>query len=108
MSATIKTITADEIEAIDWRTLNTHVYGPIAKESDDLVSLAMVVDGATVAYLVADGSDLWHIEVNAAHRGHGYAKRLIAEAKISFAWEVCSDESANLLESLNINFEDVR
>jgi len=108
MSATIKTITADEIEAIDWRTLNTHVYGPIAKESEDLVCLAVEVDGETVAYLVADATDLWHIEVNAAHRGHGYAKRLIAEAGIRFAWEVCSDESAALLESLNINFEDVR
>ena len=90
-----------------WRRLQTNVFGPLAQDRD-AVMMIVESNGEAVAYLVAEESDLWHIEVKDGARGNGYAHLLCEAAQISFAWEVCSDEGAALCESLGIDFDDCR
>jgi len=58
--------------------------------------------------LIADSDELWHIETMSGFGGNGYAKALISQAGITYAWEVCTDEGAALMDSLGIDFDDAR
>lgn len=97
----------------DWRNLQVYSFGPLvdldeADEDSDIQVLVGEVDGEAVAYLIANGRSLWHIETKAGHTGNGYAKQLAKAAKINHAYEVCSDSGAALCESLGIEWEDCR
>lgn len=95
-----------------FRTLNVWNFGPLADLDDDedgeIQVLTGEVDGLTVAYLIADGSELWHIETRDGHGGHGYARRLTEAAGIDFVYEVCSEAGAKFCEALDLEFDDCR
>jgi len=96
----------------DWRTLQVWTFGPLADLDDDedeeIQALVATVAGQVVAYLIADGTDLWHIETREGRTGNGYARQLAEAAQIDFVYEVCSDAGAAFCESLGIDFEDCR
>jgi hypothetical protein len=96
-----------------WRTLQVWQFGPLTdlddSDEDDNIQVSVAqIDGQTVAYLIADDTDLWHIETREGHGGKGYARQLAETAQIDFAYEVCSDAGARFCESINIEFEDCR
>ena len=96
----------------DWRTLQVYTFGPLADLDDDedgeIQVMIVEVDGQAVAYLIADGGDLWHIETRPGYGGNGYAKALAKAAQISYAYEVCADSGAAFCEALGIEFDDCR
>ena len=96
----------------NWRTLQVYTFGPLDELDEDedgyIQVLTAMVDGQTVAYLIAEDTDLWHIETKSGYGGNGYAKQLAQEANITFAYEVCSDAGVALCETLDIEFEDCR
>lgn len=108
----IKTITTtDEFDTLTeaWRTLAVYQFGPLVDmEENDAVVTVGLVDGTPVAYLIADGRDMWHIETRSGFSGHGYARQLAEAANIRFAWEVCTDEGAAFCDAIGIDFEDCR
>jgi len=110
----IKPVTSnDEFDemTIMWRGLNVYDFGPLQDLEDEdaeCVVLVAVVDNQCVAYLIADSDELWHIETMSGFGGNGYAKALISQAGITYAWEVCTDEGAALMDSLGIDFDDAR
>lgn len=96
-----------------WRTLNVWNFGPLAdldesEEDDNIQVLVAEEDAETVAYLIAEDSDLWHIETREGHGGQGYGRRLAEAAAVEFAYEVCSDAGAEFCEALGIEFDDCR
>lgn len=107
-----KIVTASEFDkrTEEWRKLNTYQFGPLSNLDTNENALVTVaeVNGESVAYLIADGRSLWHIETKTGHTGNGYAKKLAKAAKINFAYEVCSDSGAAFCESLGIEFDDCR
>ncbi len=96
----------------DWRTLEVWTFGPLADldddEDGDIQVLSGEVEGLVVAYLIAEANELWHIETRTGQEGHGYARRLAAQAEVDFAYEVCSDAGAQFCEALGIEFDDCR
>ncbi len=97
----------------DWRTLQVWTFGPLANlddsdEDDNIQALIATVDGHVAAYLIAEDTDLWHIETRDGFTGNGYAKQLASNAKINYAYEVCSEAGARFCETLNIEFDDCR
>lgn len=96
----------------EFRTLNVWNFGPLADldddEDGDIQVLAGQVDGLTVVYLIAEGSELWHIETREGQGGHGYARRLAEAAEIDFVYEVCSDAGAEFCEAMGLEFDDCR
>ena len=104
--------TSQEFEELteDFRTLDVWTFGPLVdlddNEDGEIQVLTIEENGETVAYLIAEGSDLWHIE--SKYQGRGYAKQLIEAAGIEFVYEVCSDEGVALCEALNLEYEDCR
>jgi hypothetical protein len=97
----------------DWRTLQVHTFGPLADfddadEDDNIQVLIAMIDGKAAAYLIADDTDLWHIEVNDNYTGNHYGEKLARIANINYALEVCSDSGAKLCDKLGIEFDDCR
>lgn len=97
----------------DWRTLAVWNFGPLvdlddAEENDNIQVMVSEVDGQSVAYLIADDTDLWHIETRIGFGAQGYATQLAEAAGIGFAYEVCSDAGASFCEALGIEFDDCR
>lgn len=95
-----------------FRTLNVWNFGPLADLDDDeegnIQVLTGQLDGLTVAYLIAEGSELWHIETREGQGGHGYARQLVKEAEIDFVYEVCSDAGADFCEAMGLEFDAFR
>ena len=104
--------TTDEFDTLteEWRTLQVYTFGPLedVEENEDAQVLVALVDGQAAAYLIADDTDLWHIETRDGFTGNGYAKQLVQAANIRYAYEVCSDMGAEFCESLGIEFDDCR
>jgi hypothetical protein len=98
-------------ETIKFQTLAVWTFGPLSdfdEDDDGTQILVAIVNGQAVAYLIADGTDLWHIETAEGHTGNGYARQLAEAAGIRYAYEVCSDEGAEFCEALGIEWEDCR
>jgi len=106
----IKTTSKFDELTEEWRTLQVCNFGPLMDLEDNEAANVLVttVNGEAVAYLIAEDTDLWHIETKAGNGGNGYAKQLAEAAKIDFAYEVCSDAGAQFCESLGIEWEDCR
>lgn len=102
--------TAKEFDKLtsDWRKLQVWQFGPLSSLDETSQVLVGEVNGESVAYLIADGRSLWHIETKTGYTGNGYAKQLAKIAKINFAYEVCSNDGAAFCESLGIEFDDCR
>ena len=100
-------------ETVDFQTLAVWTFGPLSDwdyedEDTETQVLVTIVNGQAVAYLIADGADLWHIETAEGHSGNGYARQLAEAAGINYANEVCSDAGANFCEALGIEWDDCR
>lgn len=96
-------------ETISFATLAVWTFGPLSDYDEETAQILVAeVDGEAVAYLIAEYSDLWHIETKPGHTGNGYARKLAEAAKIDFAYEVCSDAGAEFCEALGIEFDDCR
>ena len=94
----------------NWRTLNVYQFGPLLdiEDNEDVQVLVIVENDECVAYLIAEDTELWHIETKDGHNGKGYASQLAIEAQIDYAYEVCSDAGANFCEKLDIEYDDCR
>lgn len=97
----------------DFRTLNVWTFGPLvdlddAEEDDNIQVLVAEVAGEAAAYLIAEDSDLWHVETREGFGGQGYARQLAEAAEVDFAYEVCSDAGVRFCESLGLEFDDCR
>jgi hypothetical protein len=101
-----------ENETEAFRTLNVWNFGPLADlEDDDNDEIQVLIaknEGVTVAYLIAESTDLWHIETSSDAKNTGCARKLVEAAKIDFVNEVCSNQGVEFCEAMGLDYEDCR
>lgn len=108
-----KIINSEKFDSLtkDWRTLEVWSFGPLvdlddSDEDDNIQVLVATIESEPIAYLIAEDTEGWHVEVKEGHTGHAYGKQLAEAANIESAQEVCSDAGAILCETLDIEFDD--
>lgn len=107
---TIKSQTQFETLIDDFSTLQywiSEVYDNIETGENGAVALVAIVDGLTVAYIIADDQGCHFIETRENWRRVGIATRLLKRTKSVFMNDVCSEACKEMCKKLGLEYDEV-